>query len=340
MSFASEPKGFVVLMIVLTFDRKKAPPPAKTGGKTASYTLKVAPQAFWRAPIGVKISSALKSPTVDSARKSFRRRATVWLLLAYVCTLSLFRCLAWWIDRVGTHHHVVPMHGVRLYAAACAVATAAACGIIFSPLIAAYFYIFRKRKRLLLWTLSRSTKPRESELEDERHGLFWTVPKSAEIADAWKLLLIVPTFYIATFIAVALVFGTLILIEHIIPPLQRADQKETLFGTAFKCANLIGVAIPTMWVVLLAIAPRTRTILTPAGLVNRLGSMRKLITYDSIRMVQIETSPKRQSLSCFAVSYGDPERLKCERFTFGPDAPVAEIIAAFAAREIPVEDVR
>ena len=200
----------------------------------------------------------------------------------------------------------------------------------------------RIKQRLIGSELTARQAEEKRLRKEEKTGVGWKVPKSAEAGDWPKVLIWTVILYGVTFLAVLILIALGVSIDWIFPARHRFLHEDSgqLLRIPFKCANFVGAAIPVMFVLMLLFFPRVKVTLVSDGILERLGKRKELIPYGSIRKICIAPSRRRRSLQCLAVLTSD-ERAgeKWHRFDIGEFAPVREIIAAFESKGLSVEVV-
>ena len=212
--------------------------------------------------------------------------------------------------------------------------------LICLPPLAAVVWFNRTRGRILRTQIAEEKAEERRLLTEERTGIGWKVPKSAEAADWPKVLIFTVVMYVITFIAVLAILSVILLMDRLRHVRHQPDKDMGLFQAVFLCANFVGIGIPAMFVVLLLFFPRVRVTLISDGVFERMGSLKKTIPYASIQKVIIAPSRRRRTLKCFAILASDQRfGQRWHRYDFGTDAPVAGIIKAFESRGLSVEVV-
>jgi hypothetical protein len=211
-------------------------------------------------------------------------------------------------------------------------------GLLCTPVLLATL-LFDRTKRRLLATEIAAEKAEEKRLRDEENrGIGWKVPKSAEAGD-WPIVVILTVvMYIITFVAILIIGTAVIFIDHLIPSRRHLDDGMSALRGAFFCANFFAVMILGIFVLMLLLFPRVRVTLVSDGVFKRVGSLKSLIPYSSIKKVYIVPSRRRASLKCFAILAADDRHgEQWHRFDFGADAPVPNIIKAFELKGLSVK---
>jgi uncharacterized membrane protein YeiB len=169
---------------------------------------------------------------------------------------------------------------------------------------------------------------------DSSVKLSWAIPASVELRQFPRLTLMVAGLYVLTLLSVLGLLG----IGHLITLLLHRSTTEPIFGTAFKCANLVGVMMFSMWAIFLLFGVRVKIYLGDEELIERLGSLRKTFPYRSITRCQIEQSHKVKTLRCLAFSTGtEVDLIEWHRFEFAPTMPVDQVIEFLESKGIIVD---
>jgi len=136
-------------------------------------------------------------------------------------------------------------------------------------------------------------------------------------------------FYIVVFAGVGILCW--------IPPRRGLDKDVSPLHEAFLFANIAGVGMPTLWVLMVTVFPKTRVTLISEGVLRRFGGSQHLIPYSAIQKVCITPSLRRPSLNSFAILSTERGFPDWNHYEFGKDARVDEIIKAFEAKGIAVD---
>jgi uncharacterized membrane protein YeiB len=169
---------------------------------------------------------------------------------------------------------------------------------------------------------------------DNALKLSWAVPVRVELRQFPRLTLMVAGLYVLTLLSVLGLLG----IGHLITLLLHRSTTEPIFGTAFKCANLVGILMFSMWAIFLLFGVRVKIYLDDEELIERLGNLRKTFPYRSITRCQIEQSQKVKTLKCLAFSTEtEADRIEWHRFEFAPTMPVDQVIEFLKSKGIIVD---
>src|SRR6185437_11482268 len=172
---------------------------------------------------------------------------------------------------------------------------------------------------------------------EERGCVGWRIPRSAQAADWRKVIVMTLAFYIVVFVGVGILCSVTKFTNQSIPSRRGLDKGLAPLHEAFLFANIMGVWMPTLWILMVTVFPKTRVTLISEGVLRRSGGSQKLIPYSAIQKVCITPSLRRPSLNSFAILSTERGFPDWNHYEFGKDARVDEIIKAFEAKGIAVD---